>query len=398
MRVHRPVLTLLIMPLLLTIGLTSPLWSQTQIGPQATPLSRDLWLWHYTQLLDSRQRANVFTFAREHHVGTIYLESQLLLTTSSPTLAAIITEAATYNLRIELLFGNPQWAFRANHHIPISLARQAATFANSLSIPPLGLHFDLEPYLLPEWTTDRNSVANQYLDLLEALQAEVKDTVLILTVDIPFWFDAVPVTRNGTTRPLHEWVLERVDRVAVMAYRDHAQPPDGIIDLVYNEMATAASYGKRVVIGVETNCGLSPEKITFCEEGAAALEAALQTVYATYRTHPAFDAFAIHDYVGYQALVNVSPTATPTSTPTSTPTATSTPLPTATPTPTPTLMLPPPPSPTPSPASTPTATPSPTLTPTPSPSPTPTLTPSPPSTVLNYIYLPLTVFGGSDSP
>ncbi len=394
MRAHRLIPTLLIMTLLVIAGLAHPLWGQTQSSPQATPPSRDLWLWHYTQLLDPGQRTNVFTFAREHHVRTIYLESQTLLTTSPSTLAGIITGAVPYNLRIELLFGNPQWALQANHHIPISLARQAAAFANGLATPPAGLHFDIEPYLLPEWTTDRNSVANQYLDLLEALQAEVGGTSLPLTVDIPFWFDAIPVTRDGTTRPLHEWVLERVDRVAVMAYRDHAQPPDGIIDLVYNEMVTAASYGKRVVIGVETNCGLSPEKITFCEEGAAALETALQAVYATYGTHPAFDAFAIHDYVGYQALVNASPTATPTPTPTSTPTATFTPLPTATPTPT----LPPPPSPTPSPTSTPTATPSPTLSPTPTPSPTPTLTPTPTPTVLNYIYLPLAVSGVSASP
>ncbi len=345
MRAHRPTLLLLIMTFVLTAGFTPPLWGQSQPSLQATPPSRDLWLWHYTQLLDSRQRANAFAFARDHYVNTIYLESQTLLTTSPQTLADIITEAATYNLRVELLFGNPQWALQSNHGIPISLARQAVTFANSLSSPPLGLHFDIEPYLLPEWTADRNNVANQYLDLLEALQTEVKGTSLILTVDIPFWFDAIPVTRNGTTRPLHERVLKRVDRVAIMAYRDHAQPPDGIIDLVSNEMTTAAAYGKRVVIGVETNCGLSPEKITFCEEGAIALERELQAVYATYGPHPAFDTLAVHDYVGYQALVNASPTATPTPTPTSSPTSTPTPLPTATPTFTP----PPTPSPTPSP-------------------------------------------------
>jgi hypothetical protein len=96
--------------------------------------------------------------------------------------------------------------------------------------------------------------------------------------------------------------MDRVDRVVLMDYRDHAAPPDGIVDHAATELVYAATVGKQVVIGVETNCGLSPEKVTFCEEGAQAMETAFTRVRDTYRTNPAFVGFAVHDYDGYRVL------------------------------------------------------------------------------------------------
>ncbi len=375
---------------------------------QDVPPPRDVWLWNREVILTPGGRAQVLQFAREQRVRAIYIESPVLLSNYPNTLSTFIAEAATYGIQVELLMGDPRWALSSYHDDAISLAQQAVAFTLQLTGPrPIGLHVDVEPYALPEWTTDRNGTANQYLDLLEKLQAEVQGTPLILTVDIPFWYDGVTVTRNGQTRSMHMWTIDMVDRVTIMAYRDHAQPPDGIIDHVSNEIAYANTRGKRVVIGVETQCGLWPEKISFCEEGLAAMESALAEVQSTYRSAPAFDNFAVHDYRSYRDLVAAAATPTPSPTPTRTPTPTPSPTPTWTPTftptstptftptftPTPTTSPTPSPTPTPSPPPPPTSTPTftPTLTPspTPTPSPTYTLTPTPTPPPQHSVFVPL---------
>ncbi|NOX63515.1 MAG: hypothetical protein GXP42_16450, partial [Chloroflexi bacterium] len=251
---------------------------------------RDMWVWNNDVALDAAKRAELLAFAQAQDVRAVYLESEWLISHNQAALADFIAAAAGQGIQVELLFGYAAWALEANHDAAVSLAQNAVAFTNALSGPkPVALHYDVEPYALPEWSADENGTANQYLDLLEKLVAVTQGTGLLLRVDIPFWYDGREITRNGQTRPMHAWVLDIVDGATIMAYRDHADPPDGIIDHIANEMSYAASAGKKIVVGVETNCGLSPEKITFCEEGATALENALAAVQSAYASSSAFD-------------------------------------------------------------------------------------------------------------
>jgi hypothetical protein len=104
------------------------------------------------------------------------------------------------------------------------------------------------------------------------------------------------------SKPLSHWLVDVVDRTTLMAYRDYAQGPDSIISHGNDPVSYAATRGKRSHIGVETTCNLQPEKITFCEEGNAHMEAALDSVLANYRVNAGFGGVAIHDYRAYLIL------------------------------------------------------------------------------------------------
>ena len=53
---------------------------------------------------------------------------------------------------------------------------------------------------------------------------------------------------------------------------------------------------------METVCGLDPEKISFCEEGEAAMETELALTAAHYEGAAAWVGFAIHEYASYLTL------------------------------------------------------------------------------------------------
>lgn len=276
--------------------------------------ARDMWVWNSQVITDPAQRTAFFVFAVEHAVETVYVPAGALLASQPAVVAAFCQEAAGYGLGVELLLADHTWARASRHASAIAAAQQAVAFA--LAQPPdarpRGLHFDVEPHTLPEWTTDYAGIAGQYVGLLESLAGVTSGTGLRLTVDIAFWYDSRELTRDGVTRKLHEWVLDHVDHAVLMDYRDFAltasgaPAPDGTIVHAQTEVAYAGTVGKKVSLGLETKCFEdlvnNPEKITFCEEGRAHLELVLEQTRQHFAGHPGFAGMVIHHYATWRAL------------------------------------------------------------------------------------------------
>jgi hypothetical protein len=264
---------------------------------------RDVWVWGSAVVTTPAERSAFFTFADAHAIRTVYVESEAILTGDPTALASFLGDAKSHCMGVELLYGRSAWALTAGHAGAIALAKASVKFAGGPpGSRPLGVHFDVEPYTLPEWGSDQNGTANQYLDLLEALAKELSGSGLRLSVDVPFWYDGRTISRGGSTRPLHELVIDRVDVATLMDYRDHADPPDGMIDNAAAEMTYAGSTKKTVIVGVETLCGLAPSLVSFCEEGGAVMDKALADTRKAYAASPAFGGFAVHHYGSWKSL------------------------------------------------------------------------------------------------
>lgn len=262
--------------------------------------TQDMWVWDETVVTDLTKRNALFSFASSKGINGLYLECEGLVQSNPNALRDFVVAAQSHSMTVDFLFGAPEWALTPNHQVATALA--TATVQYTVNFPtarPRAVHYDVEPYLLPEWATDENGVANQYLDLISELKAIVAPASLQLTMDIPFWFDGESITRSGVVRPLNQWVQDGADKVVLMDYRDTAQL---IIQFAADEIAYGDTVGKKVVIGVETQCGQEPEYVSFCEEGNAAMQAALRKVRSAYAKRPSFDGTAIHHYGSYVTM------------------------------------------------------------------------------------------------
>jgi hypothetical protein len=158
-----------------------------------------------------------------------------------------------------------------------------------------GVVFDVEPYLHWMWSTKQNRLIRTYLRGLDQAVHRAGDLPVLAAV--PFWFDEIEYRRQ----PLVERVVSATDGIVVMAYRDHAEGVDGIIDLAATEAALAASLGRTFVIGVETGpVGL--DKVSFAEEGSLAMETELAVVTAAFAATPGYAGVAIHHYASYSTM------------------------------------------------------------------------------------------------
>lgn len=313
--------------------------------PAPKSSDRSLYVWQTTTFTDDAAKASFFDFATSHGVKTVFLQvgSAHMPATGADTsaLGKFIADAQSKCIGVELLVGEAKWSLADYHSIVVGLATTAKTFTTALTgAKPKAFHVDVEPHgvggvvsggVTYSWSNDgtngttnqRPAILNQFLDGLAKVKAALGST-LPLHVDVAFWLDGGtgfnPLQRVsgganvGTPRPAHELVIDGVDRVHVMAYRDRAFgascdaascSANGIYDLSLAEVAYAAKVGKTAVIAVETtNAGST---VSFFEETVAVMDAEIAKVVNAHGATAAMRGVAVHDLVGYRALQAKTP-------------------------------------------------------------------------------------------
>jgi hypothetical protein len=266
--------------------------------------TRFLWVWEYRSVDTSGKRIDFINFLIRNNITRIHLESEYLVSKNQTLLSQIISDFKLSGIEVELLFGYHPWTLAPNHKTPISLAKQSVAFYNSYpNSRPVGMHFDIEPSGLPEWSVNKTEVANQLLDLYEALRSEKGQ--MTLSADLQMVFNVTSISRNGQVKPLIEWALDYLDEAVIMSYRDNATVPttDNIIFHSRPAIEYATKLNKIAYVSVETTCGIEPEKVTFCEEGVEFMEQQLDLVDTQYKNNSGYGGIVIHDYKGYKALL-----------------------------------------------------------------------------------------------
>lgn len=286
--------------------------------PATSRTDRGMWLWELDPVTDTAARADMFEFAHDHGIRTLYMQATSLVT-GTPTrvsqLASFVTEAHAECFFVEFMYGRAEWvrpidsddATRDRGEI---YAAMDATIAFVLSYPsakPDGVHLDMEPHGLPEWGSSRNTTANQWLDVIAEIQIRANMAGLPVTADIPHWYHTISVTRSSETRPLNQWITDLLPRIAIMDYSDSVST---IVSQAQTEMNYALSVGHEVVIGVEVGCADPNPDVRFWEEGPTAVDEALAEAYTDLSLNAAFAGFAVHDYEHY-ILIRDPPTGPP---------------------------------------------------------------------------------------
>lgn len=274
----------------------------TTVSMVAAKTSKAMWSWRDSDILTTKAQQNLINFAVANKITVLYVSAQWLMRDYPNQLAQFINLAASKGITVELLLAHHEWALTVNHQLAVDQVYKANAFVRSLTgAKPTALHFDVEPHSLPNWQQNQVNYGNQLIDLYIKL-SRVKEPGLAINADIAMSYRFIKITRSGVTKTLSQWMIDRTDQTTVMAYRDYAEGADSIIDHAAAPIAYAARRGKLSYVGVETTCGLEPEKITFCEERRAGLDIELGKVIAKFSGNEGFGGVAIHDFAGYSKL------------------------------------------------------------------------------------------------
>ena len=175
--------------------------TQTQTYPPVA-----LWTWQENVITDASDEAAFFTFATSHGVKRVYIECEASIQKNQPALIAFLHKVASHQLTAELLFGDDEWVLPGSGYphqgYAVSLvSTYAARLLSKMTTGrPVAVHFDVEPYALPQWKTKRNALAKDYVNLVTKLARAAHAIGLKVSVDVPYWYS----NYSGEARPGHD--------------------------------------------------------------------------------------------------------------------------------------------------------------------------------------------------
>ena len=191
----------------------------------------------------------------------------------TPETTALVAAFRRRGIRCTSLGGDAGWA-----RDPALAAQWAARARGGFD----GVHFDVEPWTLDEWSADAERLLAGIAIIVEAA-AEASP----VEIDLPGW-----LARE------HPDAFRRIalaaDAVTILAYRDRAPA-------ILAEAGAARALAGRYRIAVDTVPSATPGS-TFHGEPAEVLRRETDAVAAAAATDPRFLGVAVHDLAGWCAL------------------------------------------------------------------------------------------------
>jgi hypothetical protein len=230
---------------------------------------RAMWLWETEELLgDDQSQDQLLDFCQKRGITEIFLqlpyekqekEGMGEIIWDKSKMKSLLYRLHSADIRIHALDGDPRFALREWHDHVIATIQSIVEFNKSAAPDERfdGIRYDNEPYLLPNFAgIQKESILEQYLDLLRISKKVTESVGLEFGVDIPFWFDQKneffePITELER-RPLTEHILDIVDNIGIMDYRTEAYGADGVIVHALGELGYASRKDKKVFVGLET--------------------------------------------------------------------------------------------------------------------------------------------------
>ncbi len=286
-----------------------------------------MWVWQQKWLETNESQDSLVAFCDRFGINQLMFQIPLVpqsAETGKPRieltdeLARLIAKASASGIRIEALDGDVVMG-RAVHHAK-ALAVLDMVLEFNRKLPPdarlTGMHYDIEPYVLPSWNTgQRRSIMREYLTLMRFARAKLhrEDPPMRLGASIPFWYDRLSseadscvLEYNGERKNFHMHIQDETDYVVVMSYRRNAEGENSITYHTDNEIGYADQTGHTVLPALETIelketpdlsfHGLPPEEFWLQK----------QTVEEMFSGRPGFGGIMVHDYQGLHNLLSHS--------------------------------------------------------------------------------------------
>lgn len=247
------------------------------------------WLWDTSIIIEDQE--NILLFLEHNDVNKVYL--QINQNIASDHYKHFISQAFDKGIGIYALDGAASWVSAEGNQSQEALFNWLRTYnENSTESEQFsGVHLDVEPYLNSGWSLHQEQTIESYQTLMMKARERASQLHLSLEVDMPFWFDEVHYHNEFGEGLLADWVIDNVDSVTIMAYRDTAKD---IISIVEHEINYASTVNKSIVIGVETGASEEGQNITFYDNGEAYMNEQLTLVHQHFTNNDAFHGVAIH--------------------------------------------------------------------------------------------------------
>jgi|GEM_PF-221707 len=270
------------------------------VNPFKTPAFTATWIWNGK--LISEEKEEILAFAEQNGVDLLYLhiEQEPL---DAEEYRSFIKEAGAKGIKVDALAGDPAWSLESNRESITEFMEWVGNYNRSVQAEERfhGVHVDIEPHVLPDWNENKEDIIDQWVQNIQYVVDQTRKIEnLQVSADIPFWLHELSIEDKSQT--VSKWLIENLDHITLMAYRDHVEGPNGILDIVNPIIEEAGKLENKVVVAVNVLKSTEGAKTTFFDNSADELEDQLDTLEEELGEYPAFKGYAIHDYDSWRRL------------------------------------------------------------------------------------------------
>lgn len=296
----------------------------------ATAIPRDepiqgIWAWRFEWISTPEAREELLSFCEDHGYNLILMQVHLdknsdpMVFRDPEAMRALVVDAAARGIAVEALDGAKDMALEENWPRTLQILDAVLTFNETLpdDAKLAGMHYDIEPYIMPEWKQGGETRLKIMQDLLAfyvLARAEIEERGqgMVLACDIPFWYDNkvdpddnCVLEFNGETKNLHKHIQDLCDYVGIMSYRRHATGSNSVTYHVESELAYAEEIGKFVTPALETIELKDVPQITFYGLPAEDFWNTQAEVIETFKDRPGFGGMLTHSWRGMRDLMQI---------------------------------------------------------------------------------------------
>lgn len=256
------------------------------------------WIWDSHILKQDQDQ--IINFAKVKGVTSIYLQIDRDL---DPAIyEGFIRKAKKEGIQVEALEGRPEWAKKSAQGDIQKFIAWVKAYNSSVGPEAgfTGLHFDIEPYGLSEWTTDNKTILESWMDNLRLIEKESKGSGLNIAIDVPYWLNTIKLP--GKDYSMSAWMLEKFDSLVIMNYRNHALGGNGIVENAQAMLREASTLNKKIVIAVETVKSNEGPRVSFYSMSSDMMDKELQSAHNQLAHYASYAGFAIHDFKSWQDM------------------------------------------------------------------------------------------------
>lgn len=256
------------------------------------------WIWDSHIIKQDQEK--MISFAKMKGVTSIYLQVDRDI---DPAIyEGFIRKAKSEGIQVEALEGRPEWVYKSKQEDIRNFIAWVKTY--NFAVGPegsfTGLHFDIEPYALSEWTKHNKAILESWMDNMRLIEKETKGSGLKISMDVPYWLNTIHVP--GKNYSMSAWMLEKFDCLVIMNYRNHALCNNGIVENAQVMLREASTLKKKIVVAVETVKSTEGPRVSFYSISNKVMEKELQSAHNQLAHYASYAGFAIHDFKSWQDM------------------------------------------------------------------------------------------------
>ena len=264
-----------------------------------------VWIWNSAVTMSDLEMDIQINKAKSYGFNVIYMSVDDVFAHEKNkynlAFSKFIKKANNQGIEVDAVAGDKKWAKPENRNKGYLIIDYVIDY-NKNNTKFRGFQFDVEPYLLTEYESNKRVVLSQFIDFINLSAQKLINTDLRFSIVIPHFYDSAvgwtPVIEfKGSKNYTYEHLLGILDNnnnssIIVMSYRNFFDGKNGIREISDNEISKA---GKTKVIVAQETGNHEPHYITYFGKNIEDLNGNVAKIFSSYNQSEGFGGVAIHN-------------------------------------------------------------------------------------------------------